>query len=327
MNDPNPIQLDWILETDNSIKARLEAAKEAQSRTRITLIAMAIASIMMLVTGYNAYLSYDYEWARSVIGQRFEPARTTDKVLTEHGLKLWAEARNVYVPLFGIRVSVDDVAVLGTGTLVVLALWLMLCTRRENQTIGSLLRDTEALPSKGQPAERRRYAREHRWWIFHAVLTNSVYCCISRSFRPITKLTGKNPADEDELSSWQKRRCKMLHWLLEWLFFLFPVIVVLFVFGLDRGSYQRTDPFMSEGKPQGVDGAFFKASYILFFVFWIPLLLLCVKARQFSHATETIIREYFEVTRRDIREGQRELTDPTVSPAADPAKSATIVSP
>jgi hypothetical protein len=320
MNGNEPMQPDWILETDDSIRARLEAAKEAQSRTRITLVAMAIASIMMLVTGYNAYLSYDFEWARSVIGQRFDVTRTTDRVLTEHGLKLWAEARNVYVPLFGIRVSVDDTAVLGTGTLVVLALWLMLSTRRENQTIGFLLRDTESAPSQGQPLERRRYAREHRWWIFHTVIANSIYYCISCSFRPIDKLTGPNQASEDQLTLGQRQQCAMVISWIERFFFLFPVIVSLFVFGLDRCSYYWTDPFMPGGNPQGAQGVYYWASFVMFPILWIPLLILCRKARRFSQATHALIGEYFEVILRDIAEGQRELMDSRGSPAAGQGK-------
>ena len=320
MNGRAPIQVDWILETDNSIRARLEAAKEAQSRTRITLIAMAIASIMMLVTADNAYLSYDFEWARASIGKPFGPNRVTEQIIAEQGFRLWVDARNVYVPLFGIRVSVDDAAVLGTGTLVVLALWLMLSTRRENQTIGFLLRDTESPPFKGLPAGRRRYARERRWWIFHTVIANTIYYCISCSFRPIDKLTGPNQASEDQLTLGQRQQCAMVISWIERFFFLFPVIVSLFVFGLDRCSYYWTDPFMPGGNPQGAQGVYFWASFVMFPILWIPLLILCRKARRFSQATHALIGEYFEVILRDITEGQRELMDSKGSPAAGQGK-------
>src|SRR6185503_5006235 len=137
---------DWIAETAESITARLEGAKEAQRQTRFTLGMMSVISMMMLILSYNAYLSFDSSWvlartAGSVVqnGQ----ATTVADVLTQQALLDWAASRNAMIELLGIRVSVDDAPVLGTISLFVFSLWLLLVTRRENHTVGSLLRDTD----------------------------------------------------------------------------------------------------------------------------------------------------------------------------------------
>ena len=137
---------DWIAETRESIVARLDGAREAQRQTRFTLGMMALISMMMLILSYNAYLSYDLGWllARTKNGiAPLDSATTVEDILTHQALEDWAGARNATIELLGIRVSVDDLPVLGTISLFVVSLWLLLVTRRENHTVGSLLRDTD----------------------------------------------------------------------------------------------------------------------------------------------------------------------------------------
>ena len=134
---------DWVVETPESIAARLEGAKASQSQIRLTIGVMAVISMMMLIASYNAYLSYDYGWTLDVVDRQLPTEKTVASVLTEQALKDWASSRIVQISLLGIRVSVDDAAVLGTLVLLVLSLWLLLLARRENHTIGFLLRDTD----------------------------------------------------------------------------------------------------------------------------------------------------------------------------------------
>src|SRR5688500_11684558 len=130
---------DWVAETPESIAARLEGAREAQRQTRFTLGIMAVISMMMLILSYNAYLSFDSRWILARMEKGIEPvdkASTAADILTHHALQDWAAARNATIELLGIRVSVDDAPVLGTTSLFVLSLWLLLVTRRENHTVG-----------------------------------------------------------------------------------------------------------------------------------------------------------------------------------------------
>src|SRR5687767_5188374 len=103
---------DWVAETPESIAARLEGAKHSQGQIRFTLGMMAIISTMMLIASYNAYLSYDYEWILDSKDRQLT-AQTAPDILTAQALKDWAASRIVLISLLGIRVSVDDAAVLG----------------------------------------------------------------------------------------------------------------------------------------------------------------------------------------------------------------------
>src|SRR5215831_7479571 len=184
---------DWIAETSDSISARLEGAREAQRQTRFTLGMMAVISMMMLILSYNAYLSFDSKWILSRALKRDSPffsvdgAETVADLLTNQAIQDWASSRNATIELLGIRVSVDDVPVLGTISLFVFSLWLLLVTRRENHTIGSLLRDTDTSrddESDRDPAVSERqiaYSNGQRWLIFHTIAANNLFVTF-RSF-------------------------------------------------------------------------------------------------------------------------------------------------
>ena len=165
---------DWVAETPESITARLEGAKTSQGQIRRTLGILAIVSMMMLIASYNAYLSYDYNWIvesrsrqlevekrraeKATSPATTEPTPATERVaqvLTDQALKDWAASRTVLISLIGIRVSIDDAAVLGSAVLCLLSLWLVLGARRENHTINSLLCDTDTQGRPGEIATRQ----------------------------------------------------------------------------------------------------------------------------------------------------------------------------
>src|SRR6185503_4924589 len=104
---------DWVAETPESITARLEGAKASQAQIRFTLAMMAVISMMLLIASYNAYLSYDYDWI--LHGDHSHGRNEESRILDEQALKDWASSRTIMISLLGIRVSVDDGAVLGTS--------------------------------------------------------------------------------------------------------------------------------------------------------------------------------------------------------------------
>ena len=153
---------------------------------------MSIISMMMLIASYNAYLSYDTTWILDLPQKELAGGTTVAGVLTDQALKDWAASRSVQVPLLGIRTSVDDAPVLGTATLLVLAFWLVLLTRRENHTVGLLLRDTDTEPPEDDesesPGHGPSYSSGQRWLIFHTVASNSVFITCDRSLAPVQSL-------------------------------------------------------------------------------------------------------------------------------------------
>lgn len=284
---------DWVAETSASIAARLDGAKASQSQLRLTIAAMAVVSVTMLVAAYNAYLSYDYAWITEAGDGVLTDSRRSG-VLTAQALKDWASSRTVQVSLLGVRVSVDDAAVLGSAVLFVMSLWLFLVARRENHTIGLLLRHTDT-PHPTSDSQASGAAgvntKEQRWLIFHTVLANSLFVTCDPSLARVTSLKPLPQAKQNafsECNTWLNRTAFAF---VRYFFFSFPTVACALVFGLDRWSYFIADPFAPDFQPPGA-GAFFWRSMTVFFLCWVPLAICCWRSSQYSRATEIVLREY-----------------------------------
>jgi hypothetical protein len=318
---------DWVAETPESIAARLEGAKAAQAQIRLTMGVMAIISMMMLIAAYNAYFSYDYDWIlgsteRQLAAERLQAERLSGPeakdrkpasenvaaTLTEQALKDWAESRMVQISLLGIRVSIDDVAVLGSACLFVLSLWLVLVARRENHTIGLLLQDTDTpRPSDSRDSslvESRSQVNSsgRRWLIFHTIISNSLFVTVDHSLSTVHSLSNLKPMKAGAtgaISAWLHRAG---FGIVRNFFFLFPVLASFAVFCVDRRSYFIQDPFdpnFATPASSGL-GPFFWESMVVFFVCWIPLTLCCLRARRYSSNTEKVLNQYGAKLRADL---------------------------
>jgi hypothetical protein len=316
---------DWIAETAESIAARLEGAKEAQRQTRFTLGMMSVVSMMMLILSYNAYLSFDSSWvlartAGSVL--RNDQATTVADVLTQQALLDWAASRNAMIELLGIRVSVDDAPVLGTTSLFVFSLWLLLVTRRENHTVGSLLRDTDTPHPDDEPGasggsftmsgSQDLYSNGQRWLIFHTIAANNLFVTFDRSMSRIQSLRGANRLLSMEVTGKRITSRLGLAFARDF-FFWFPVAASAFVFYLDRRSYFQPDPFAPGAAIPGASAPLFFESMVVFFACWIPLLACCHGSAQYSRATDNVLRDYGQRLQADLL---RRDSTPTPSPVA-----------
>lgn len=295
---------DWAAETSDSISARLEGAKSSQGQTRLTLGVMALVSVMMLIASYNAYLSYDYGWILDEVGFNKNLAeKTAPFILTEQALKDWASSRTAQVSLLGIRVSVDDAPILGSSILSILSVWLFLTVRRENHTIGFLLRDTDTprpSPLESADAQTRSLGAGQRWLIFHTILANSMFAACEPSLAQVTSLDG--PIADRESNVLLARVSRVCFRVARSFFFLFPAIACLGTFVLDRCSYFMRDPF-KEGFATPVVDTFFWHSMLVFFVCWSPLFVCCWRANLYSLATEQVLREYGQKLGDDLLGG------------------------
>lgn len=279
-------------ETPASIVARLDGAKDSQTQTRWTLGSMAFVSMMMLIAFYNSYLSYDYYQ----LLQFHDRGDSRSEMLATESGKNWTSSRIVSVPLVGIRVSVDDAAVLGTIVLFVLSMWLLLVTRRENLTIGSLLRDTCTTNERQDPAASPdcASANERGWLIFHAIAANSLFVTLDPSLSIISSIdigTQRRPA---RLAA---RLSTKGFQFIRWFFFLFPVVTVALAVTLDIRSYFVPDPLATTAVltraaayPE-LHHAFWQ-SVAIYLCCGLPLILCCVRASHYSRATGKILQEY-----------------------------------
>ena len=280
---------DWVAETPESISARLEGAKAIQAQARFTLGTMTVVAMMMMIVSYNAYLSFDSDWALAAANrQRLaapQEGTAVAEVLSNEALKDWVASQSVTIALLGIRVSVDDAPVLGSAALFVLSLWLLLLMRRENHTIGFLLRDTDS------PGDAN-LTNGQRWLIFHTIISNSLFVTFDGSLSRIQSLDGPSPLTAAANGGLKGRLSRLGFQFVRMFFFLFPVFACAIVFGLDRWSYFRPDPFAPDTAVLGTEGRFFWQSMLVFFACWIPLAVCCGRSSQYSRATETVLREY-----------------------------------
>jgi hypothetical protein len=316
---------DWVAETPESITARLDGAKASQAQTRLTIGTMAVISVMMLIAAYNAYLSYDYGWILSLTPKDFANSNTSaSAILDTQALKDWAAARTVQISFFGIRASVDDAAVLGSAVLLVLSLWLLLLARRENHTIGFLLRDTDTPRPSGMRSTDSKtdvHSGGERWLIFHTILANSLFVTCDPSLTSVQSLEGPNPlkaAPENGVRGWLN---KVGFGFLRGFFFLFPAVTCFIVFCLDRWSYFIADPFAPNFAVPEIN-AFFWRSMVVFFVCWIPLVICCWRSSRYSKATEAVVREYGQKLRADLMWYQQTHDAPASPSPAPIAQSA-----
>ena len=306
---------DWIAETPESIAARLEGAREAQRQTRFALGMMALISMMMLIMAYNAYLSFDSGWILERVHEKVRPADQADtvaEILTAQALQDWAASRIATIELLGIRLSVDDAPILGTISLFVFSLWLLLITRRENHTVGSLLRDTdtpgtpdepESLRQEGSPSDDA-YANGKRWLIFHTLIANNVFVVFQGSLERIQSLRGANPLMGKRATGARGRLGRFAMLFARDFFFWFPAVAAAFVFYLDRLSYFQPDPFEPNAAIPGTDAPLFFESIAVFLACWIPLVLCCRGSALYSKATDNVLRDYGERLQGDLSRRQ-----------------------
>jgi hypothetical protein len=227
-------------------------------------------------------------------------------VLTDQALKDWAASRTVLNSLIGIRVSIDDVAVLGSAVLCVLSLWLVLGARRENHTIYALLRDTDTpgLPSGNRDPSvlrltnnrRNTFSGGERWRIFHTIISNSL-------FFTVQSFDNRDPSNANVATRFKSWLNTVGLSLVRSFFFVFPVVASFTVFCLDRWSYFVPDPFDPDFAIPGT-GPFFWRSMVVFLLCWIPVTICCWRARCFSLSTETALRQYGNKLRADLSRPQ-----------------------
>ncbi len=119
------------------LEKRLEGVNDAQTRARVSFFVLLVATVSILVALWNAYLSWDRQWADS----EFAPKEWGQTQVTSQTIKSWTEGQFVGIPILGIRVATSDIAFLGSASLIIFSFCCCMRARRENHEIGSLLID------------------------------------------------------------------------------------------------------------------------------------------------------------------------------------------
>jgi len=129
-----------------TVDLRLSSVREALQRSRFVFLVMTIASSAILFTLWNDRFSRDKDLA-------FTSPSYSDTVIDQtHPAPIhvygrqqlvaeWYKNRIIQIGLLGIRLSVSDLSLIGSFTLVVITIWFYYSQRRENQALVTLLRD------------------------------------------------------------------------------------------------------------------------------------------------------------------------------------------
>ena len=262
--------------TESKYKERIEGAQEAIKRARLVFLILSIVSLAIIISDWNAYFSWDrgfatrveHHWAKNDEVTQFAQQRLVDG---------WVHNQTIDAPLLGIHIGVSDVAPLGGIALFILSIWFFLSARRENHTIGLLLRDT------------RKEMEDVRVTIFHSILSHLVFLTI----RPTD-----DPIDSLEESASTRGHSVVLRTIIKALFYL-PVLAILAAFTCDLLSIFFFDaPFREGHQPLDVadigasEWTLWGAAEGFTLILAVGTAVLSRRSLRFIEATSKILREY-----------------------------------
>lgn len=262
-----------------TIDLRLAAVREATQRSRFVFIVMTIMASTILVGLWNAIFSWDRGMAFRQSGEG-AVATNQELVATE-----WFKNLFVSVGILGIRISTNDLAVIGSISLIVIMVWFFFSQRRENRAIVGLLRDCKKQTDNGE------FDKDLCELIYEGVVQSIVFIDLGGGDKPISGLT--ETKEKSETNYFVRKVLTFLVYLPPITIFL---IVLADVFTLFIPSYLRQDtkPLISvlyENKKYLDLGKiiFFEAVAIAALVYTRRI---CNTCRDFSTATSETIREF-----------------------------------
>lgn len=159
------------------LESRLNGINEAQKRARIALFFSTLAAGTIIAALWNAYFSWDRQWASIVK----EPVSWGQQQLLAHQIEEWMQSNTVDISLLGIRVSASDAAVLGSVVLLIFSFYHCLTKRRENHEIGSLLIE---MKNEGQELRNFVLSRIQSFMVFTTIDDDSSYETLEGSRKP-----------------------------------------------------------------------------------------------------------------------------------------------
>ncbi len=133
------------------IEARITAIRSSAGRARSALFVATIASATVCVAVWNTYFTWSRHWAAlpEVAGAQAGPLSGPQKrfqdLAFEQQVHLFMENKDIDLSLLGIRVSSDDIPILGGLALCLVSLYQLLALRRTNHDIASVLIEAKHL--------------------------------------------------------------------------------------------------------------------------------------------------------------------------------------
>ena len=175
------------------LEDRIADVQNSCSRTRSAVFVSAIVSAIVFIAVWNTYFTWSRHWLGlpetpvSVGNQRNQTAEELRRIGIEQQVKLFMENKDINIGLFGIRVSSDDVPLLGSLALCIVVLWQVLTCRRANRDVASLL-----IEARNSTAPEMRA-------VYFGIRSELIFGAMSAREKPISSLEYKfRPTDADQ---------------------------------------------------------------------------------------------------------------------------------
>jgi len=314
---------------------RIEATKEAQKRSRIAFVAVIIVSFAFIIANWNASLSWEKFFAfKGKFGvektkdgkskKGTDGKEKIDEVLKESqriALEEWVKSQTISVPFLGLHIGHSDGAVLGSFSLLIISLWFYLSMRRENEAIGSLLRDSND------------ESQEIRTKIFYGVTSHLLFSNFGQG-RPIINSLKNNNDKNEPPKNIKKIFIKAIAFIKKilnlkgapdetpiyikiifWILLYLPTIAIIFIIISDILSiFFLQAPFRSPQRPLIEIEEFKKDQvYVALIMDSIALIALFFtanfgrKAYKNERGTEEILKEYEQLVKPKESNGKKDV--------------------
>jgi hypothetical protein len=112
-------------------KMRIASVADAAARVRRVFALSNVVSLALVISTWNAYFSWTRGFARST---DWTGANVT-QALQQTLVKTWVDSTFVSIPALGVRLSADDIEMLGAVAVAIIGIWLLYSARRENHII------------------------------------------------------------------------------------------------------------------------------------------------------------------------------------------------
>jgi hypothetical protein len=285
-----------------TIEVRLSAIREATQRSRFIFIIMTIMCSTIIAGVWNTMLSWErgsaFDFPNNAPSQarsssdsaavnQFSPEPKSSDDSAKIVKSEWLKNLYVSAGILGIRVSTNDLAVVGSASLIVVMVWYFFSQRRENRAIVGLLRDCTAKLDAG--AVNRDVGK----LVYEGIVQNVVFINIGGGDRPIKGIY-KNEDDS-------KPENEFVRYVLIALTFL-PSITIAGVILADLVSLANESYVEGRGKGPVLLALMLGHKYfalvkvVAFETFALVAfgytLRLCELCRRFSNATATTVKQF-----------------------------------
>jgi hypothetical protein len=254
------------------IKMLVDSAIHSLRRVRWVFSAVLFATASIFAGMWNLYFS----WLRTIFLHTDAISKIPPSEACKSLLGYWIDSSFLTFPILGVRISISDAAIILSGSLAVLIIWLFFSVRRENHLIGKALRLT------------RKADKISKLYIYYGISFASVFLTMSEHDEPIRQLDYR----ETEGSVFGIRQ-------LVRLFFYFPSISIFTIVNIDVLTlFVIPSPFRSFYSPVGFSnlqpGDWVLA--VLMEIFAISMGIICAflgnRCRQYQDGTMMLLREY-----------------------------------